>query len=88
MKIKAWGVRQSVLGGSETTIFFDTKEERDNYCSENDYCSKIRCKEVDTKKVIVYDTIENERKIYSGKYDIEEIGETMKNRLKDYFIRG
>ena len=88
MKIKAWGVRQSVLGGTETTIFFDTKEERDKYCMQNDFCDKVRCREVDTMNVIVYDTIENERRIHSGQYDLEEIGETMQSRLKDYFIRG
>lgn len=87
MKIKAWGICQAVWGYncSTTNIYFDSRKERDRYYNANNYCDKLPCKTVDTEKTLVYDSLESQRALYTGDYEIENLSETMRSRLKDYF---
>ena len=44
-KVKAWGVEQAVSGASgHDFIWFATKEARDQYYNDHNYCDKLRCK--------------------------------------------
>lgn len=47
LKIKAWGVRQAVIGAPRTDYFwFANKADRDHYMSEHNYCDALRCKQM------------------------------------------
>lgn len=62
MKIKAWGVKQAVIGASRMDYFwFADKADRDKYLSEHNYCDALRCKMVDADIVYSsYGDYENE----------------------------
>lgn len=60
MKIKAWGIEQSVCGADLNYFYwFASKEARDEYYEKHEYCDKIRCRIVDTDDVIVYNDYED-----------------------------
>lgn len=53
-KIKAYGVRQYIIGRGTEVYYFASRSERQKYIDNHNYCDLMRCKSV--RSDMVYDT--------------------------------
>jgi hypothetical protein len=50
MKVKAWGIKQAVMGADyPRTYWFASKEARDEYYEKHDHCDKLNSRMIETE---------------------------------------